>query len=68
MIYAIFICNALAGSCQMVNIGLEFQSAKDCITTMVKEMGPGKFKDGKLYVSENEWFECEGKETWQPVQ
>ncbi len=68
MIYAIFVCNALAGTCQAVNIGLVFSDPRTCIETMVKELGPGKLKDGRLYITKNEWFECDGKQTWSPVQ
>lgn len=72
MIYMIFICNANAGTCQSI-LPQTFQSAQECTAAMVKYYGPNspsglKLTDGRLYTSAYEWFECDGKPTWQPVQ
>lgn len=70
MIYMIFICNANAGTCQGA-IPQTFQSAQACVAAMVEYYGagsPANLKDGRIYTSAYEWFECDGRPTWQSVQ
>jgi hypothetical protein len=70
MIYMIFICNANAGTCQSF-LQETFQSPQECVAAMVKYYGQdfgSKLKDGRLYTSTYQWFECEGKPDWQSVQ
>lgn len=69
MIYMIFICNANAGTCQSI-LQETFQSPQECVAAMVKYYGQdfGSVKDGRIYTSAYQWFECEGKPDWQSVQ
>lgn len=70
MIFMIFICNANADTCQSA-LPQTFQSAQDCIAAMVKYYGQdarGGLQDGRLYTSSYQWFECDGRPTWQSVQ
>jgi hypothetical protein len=68
MIYMIFICNSNAGMCQAA-LSETFQSPQECVAAMVQYYGQDAApKDGRIYTSAYEWFECEGKPTWQSVQ
>jgi hypothetical protein len=76
LIYAIFICNALAGSCQQALSQL-FETPQECVAAMIQyyatpaptgDPPAGKLVGKRVYSSKYQWFECEGRQTWQPVE
>jgi hypothetical protein len=70
MIYAIFLCFANAGYCDMVpQLGV-FQSSADCQALISRVWGPMNVREGRYYPvtpAPFDWAECDGKPTWQAV-
>lgn len=75
MIYAIAVCLGLGASAQchvddsIWTSPFTFDSARACLAYLPRILG-GTTKvsaDGRLYMNAG-WYECVGKQTWQPVQ
>jgi hypothetical protein len=71
MIYAIMLCIANVG-CHALGEPVytyTFDSPQACLAKLPVVMVRGKSvqADGRLYVNNVEWLECDGKQTWQTV-
>lgn len=71
MIYAIFLCIASVG-CHQLGEPVHtytFDTQEACLAKLPVVMVRGKSvsADGRLYVNNQEWLQCAGKQTWQAV-
>lgn len=79
IIYAIFLCMQITGSCRLIGptgVKIEgqwvmtstFPTLSDCQKTIAQHYAPIEPTHGRYYVGNGMWYECMSRrvETWRP--